>query len=68
MLGRILEDFDGPFARAQTFATLREVNLDFGYFQKLIAAIKNTTPIEIRELAIKYFAPESISTIVAGTR
>ncbi len=68
MLGRILEDFDGPFARAQTFATLREVNLDFGYFQKLIAAIKNTTPIEIRELAIKYFAPESMSTIIAGTR
>ena len=68
MLGRILEDFDGPFARAQTFATLREVNLDFGYFQKLIAAIKNTTPIEIRELAIKYFASESMCTVIAGTR
>ena len=68
MLGRILEDFDGPFARAQTFASLREVNLDFGYFQKLISAIKNTTPIEIRELAIKYFEPESMSTVIAGTR
>ena len=68
MLGRILEDFDGPFARAQTFATLREVNLDFGYFQNLIAAIKNTTPDEIRDLAIKYFAPESMSTVIAGTR
>jgi predicted Zn-dependent peptidase len=68
MLGRILEDFDGPFARAQTFATLREVNLDFSYYQKLIASIKNTTPIEIRDLAIKYFAPETMCTIVAGTR
>ena len=68
MLGRILEDFDGPFARAQTFASLREVNLDFEYYQKLISAIKNTTPIDIRDLAIKYLAPESMCTIIAGTR
>ncbi len=68
LLGRILEDFDGPFARAQTFASLREAGMDFGYYERLINSIKTTTPAEIRELAQKYLAPESMSTIIAGTR
>lgn len=68
MLGRILEDFDGPFARAQTFAALREVNMDFEYYNRLINTIKTATPDEIRDLARKYLVPESMSTIIAGTR
>ena len=68
LLGRILEDFDGPFSRAQTFASLRESNLDFKYYDKLIHTIKTATPSEIRELAQKYLDPESMSTIIAGTR
>jgi len=68
LLGRILEDFDGPFARAQTFAALREVNMSFEYYQRLINTIKTTTPTQIMELAQKYFAPESMSTIISGTR
>jgi len=68
LLGRILEDFDGPFSRAQTFASLREANLDFKYYDKLIHTIKTATPSEIRELAQKYLDPESMSTIIAGTR
>jgi len=68
MLGRILEDFDGPFARAQTFASLMETNLDFGYYNRLISTIKTTTPVEIRELARKYLTPESMSTVIAGKK
>ncbi len=68
MLGRILEDFDGPFSRAQTFASLRETNLDFGYYNRLIDTIKTMTPVEIRKLAQKYLMPESMSTIIAGTK
>src|SRR5665647_2256179 len=68
MLGRILEDFDGPFARAQTFASLRECNLDFGYYNQLINTIKTATPFEIRELARKYLTQESMSTVIAGKK
>lgn len=68
MLGRILEDFDGPFARAQTFASLREANLDFEYYNRLINTIKMATPLEIRELSQKYLAIETMSTIIAGKR
>lgn len=68
LLGRILEDFDGPFSRAQTFASLREANMDFEHYNRLINTIKTATPAEIRELAQKYLVPESMSTIIAGTR
>jgi zinc protease len=68
MLGRILEDFDGPFARAQTFASLRECGMDFEYYQRLIDTIKTFTPLQIRELSGKYLVPESMSTIIAGVR
>lgn len=68
LLGRILEDFDGPFARAQTFSSLREVNLDFDYYNRLIDTIKSTTPAQIRDISQKYLDPETMSTIIAGIR
>jgi zinc protease len=68
MLGRILEDFDGPFSRAQTFASLREVGMDFEYYQRLINTIKTLAPDQIRELSQKYLSPESMSTVIVGVR
>ena len=68
LLGRILEDFDGPFARAQTFSSLRETGLDFEYYNRLIHTVKTATPEDIRTLAQKYLAPETMSTVIAGTR
>lgn len=68
MLGRILEDFDGPFARAHTYNSLRESGLDFGYYTRLIHTIKNTQPEDIRKLAQQYLVPETMSTVIAGTR
>lgn len=66
MLGRILEDFDGPFARAQNFASLHEFKLGYEYFDRLIRTLKTITPDEIRELAKKYLSPESMTCVIAG--
>jgi len=68
MLGRILEDFDGPFARAQNFAALHEMNMEYEYFDRLIGTIKSATPHDIRELAGKYLAPDTMSCVIAGTK
>ena len=68
LLGRILEDFDGPFARAQNFAALHELGMDYEYFDRLINTIKTATPQEIRELARKYFSPDTMTCVVAGIR
>ncbi len=68
MLGRILEDFDGPFSRAQIFAGLHEFNLGYEYFDRLIRTIKTATPIELRDLARKYISPESMTCVIAGKK
>lgn len=66
LLGRILEDFDGPFSRAQNFAALHEFNLGYEYFDRLIRTIKTATPRDLRDLAQKYISPESMTCVVAG--
>ncbi len=68
LLGRMLEDFDGPFARAQSFSSLYEAELDVDYFGKIIHAIKTTTPEQIRDLAHLYLDPESMYTVAAGKK
>jgi predicted Zn-dependent peptidase len=68
LLGRMLEDFDGPFARSQSFSSLYEAGLQVDYFDKIIHTIKTTTPEQIRELARTYFDPESMYTVAAGKK
>ena len=68
LLGRMLEDFDGPFARSQSFSSLYEAGLEVGYFDQIIHAIKTTTPEQIRNLARTYFDPESMYTVAAGKK
>ncbi len=68
LLGRMLEDFDGPFARSQSFSSLYEAGLEVGYFDKIIHTIKTTTPEQIRELARTYFDPDSMYVVAAGKK
>lgn len=68
LLGRMLEDFDGPFARSQSFSSLYEAELPVSYFDTVIQTIRSTTPLQIRELARKYLVPETMYTVVAGIR
>ena len=68
LLGRMLEDFDGPFARSQSFSSLYEAELKVDYFDKIINAIKTTTPEQIRELARTYFDPDTMYIVAAGKR
>ncbi len=68
LLGRMLEEFDGPFARSQSFASLHEAGLDYNYYDLLIDTIRYITPEEIMQLAQRYFDPKSMLTVVAGAR
>ena len=68
LLGRMLEDFDGPFARSQSFSSLYEAGLSVGYFDQIIHTIKTTTPEQIRDLARTYLDPETMYTVAAGKK
>lgn len=66
LLGRLLEDFDGPFARAQSFASLYEAGLRPDYFERVLGTIRTITPKQVRELARRYFDPGTMITVNAG--
>ncbi len=68
MLGRILEDFDGPFARAQNFAALHEFGMDYEFFDRLINTVKSADKFVIKELARKYISPDTMTSVIAGTK
>ncbi len=68
MLGDILREFDGPFARAETIRNLAEHDLNSDFYRNLIKAIRNIDPSEILYLAGEYLSPDSMYEIVAGER
>ncbi|PWT77123.1 MAG: insulinase family protein [Bacteroidetes bacterium] len=55
MIGTLLGDLDGPFQVAGRWKTILLNNLDAEYFYKGIEIIKSITPMELQELANKYF-------------
>lgn len=68
MLGRILEDFDGPFARAQNFAALHEFGMDYEFFDRLIHTVKTANQSDIKKLTRKYISPDTMTCVIAGTK
>ncbi len=65
MLGRLLENTDGPFDMLERYKTLYYHNLPNNYYNQYIADIKSTTSEEITKLAQKYLY--DLSIIVAGS-
>ncbi|HEX4849971.1 MAG TPA: insulinase family protein, partial [Puia sp.] len=55
MIGTLLGDLDGPFQVAGRWKTILLNNLDAEYFYRGIDIIKSITPLELQELANKYF-------------
>jgi len=66
MTGELLRALDGPFSISE----LVNINLFYKFeekqYQKNLDIIKNITPEEIQELAIKYIKKEELFEIVAG--
>ena len=68
MLGEIMREFDGPFARAESIRNLAEHDLDTGFYKKVISVITEISPGGLLELAVKYLTPDSMYEVVAGRK
>lgn len=66
MMGQLLQEFDGPFAQAQSFASVHEFGMDYSSFEQLRQTILTITPIKLMELAQTYFNPETMTEVIAG--
>ena len=65
--GAYLGGFDGPFSQADRWADLHQEGFDESYFVNYLKALNDITPIQIQELANKYFNTEKLVISVAGT-
>ncbi|WP_010422085.1 M16 family metallopeptidase [Anaerophaga thermohalophila] len=66
MMGELLRNFDGPFSTADIYRTLKEYEMDFGFYQKMIDYVRNVSTNAIREMAQKYLDPNDFWVVVAG--
>lgn len=64
--GEMLRAVDGPFAQAELYRELIEDNLEITHFENLMDTIQHISPQQIQDLAIKYFDPEKLHTLIVG--
>lgn len=68
MLGTFLRSVDGPFALAERFKGIMEYNLQYDYFDRYLATIKDISASHIRELANQYLTTDSLLELVVGKK
>ena len=68
LLGELIRDFDGPFARAQSFLSTHLFGLDLDYYEKYYRLLLGITPEQLLSLSQKYFDEDSFYIVVAGRK
>jgi predicted Zn-dependent peptidase len=66
LLGQLLKSADGPYAMTDLFLSVDAYELDFSFYESYIQKVKNIDAEELRSLAVKYLAWDSMSIVIAG--
>ena len=66
LLGQLLKSADGPYAMTDLFLSVDAYELDFSFYESYIQKVKNIDVEELRELAVKYLAWDSMTIVIAG--
>jgi predicted Zn-dependent peptidase len=66
MMGSLLADVDGAFNVSDVLRGLIVYDLQENFFYKNIEELRSVTSIELRELAHKYYDPETMIEVVVG--
>ncbi|MFM8450252.1 MAG: M16 family metallopeptidase [Haliscomenobacter sp.] len=66
LLGGMLSQIDGPFNTMDLVRSLTLESLDLSFFQEAVAAIREITPEEVRDLARKYLGRDQMWEILVG--
>jgi predicted Zn-dependent peptidase len=64
--GTFLRNFDGPFALAERFRSVKDFGLGFDYYLNSLEDIMNITSDELLETANKYFDTDQMIKLVVG--
>jgi zinc protease len=66
MIGSFLRGIDGPFSLMERHKMVIDYSLSYEYFQNFVDTIKQTTSLELQELANQYLDPNSFTTVIVG--
>ncbi len=65
--GTFLRNFDGPFALAERFRSVRDFGLDFDHYRQSLDEILEISAEELIETAEKYLDPDKMIKLVVGS-
>ena len=68
MLGDMCRTYESPFSLSDAWMLVETSGLDCGFYERSIAAIRETTAEDILQLARKYFCKENLIEVVAGKK
>ena len=68
MMGTLLSDVDGAFNVSEVLRGLVVYDLGEDFFYRSVEEIQNATPDELRELAHKYYDPDTLVEAVVGKK
>lgn len=68
LLGEHLRTMDGGLNLADLLISLAGHKQGYEYYDQMVEAIKSTTAEELRDMAQKYFDPDSFHIVIAGKR
>ena len=66
LLGQLLKSADGPYAMTDLFLSVDAYELDFSFYENYIQKVKNIDAEELRALAVKHLAWDSMTIVIAG--
>ncbi|HIW97600.1 MAG TPA: insulinase family protein [Candidatus Tidjanibacter gallistercoris] len=66
MVGEVLRILDGPFGIADVTIENIQNGFDNGYLGAFVRQVRETTPERVRELALRYLAPDDLTAVVVG--
>lgn len=68
MLGEMCRNYESPFSLADAWSFIYTSALDDAYFARSLQAIKEVSPVEIKELANRYLCKETLKEVIAGKK
>ena len=66
LFGEILRSTDGIFATSDYYKGLLLYDLNSNYLSGVMKTINETNPLELQELAQKYFSEDTLQELVVG--
>ncbi len=68
LMGSYLKSLDGPFALADKYMGIKVYGLDYSFYDKYLATLKDVSSKQLLELAKQYLDPDSMHELVVGKK